>query len=88
MSTIQEILRSAEAGSRQAQEMLGLMYLYGSRLCGDGVAKNVNEALRWLELAANQDSMLARQLLRRSAQETVRGPGATMPDVMRTHATP
>jgi TPR repeat protein len=88
MSTIQEILRAAEAGSRQAQEMLGLMYLYGSRLYGDGVAKNMNEALRWLELAAKQDSMLARQLLRRSAQETVRGQGAAMPDVMRTLSAP
>jgi TPR repeat protein len=45
--------------------MLGLMYLYGSRFCGEGVARDLREAARWLELAAAQGSVLARQLLRR-----------------------
>jgi TPR repeat protein len=65
MNTIGEYRRAAEAGNRPAQEMLGLMYLYGSQLYGEGVDRDVREATHWLELAAAQDSVLARQLLRR-----------------------
>jgi TPR repeat protein len=65
MNTIDEYRRAAEAGNRSAQEMLGLMYLYGSQLYGKGVSRDLREATRWLELAAAQDSVLARQLLRR-----------------------
>lgn len=65
MNTIDEYRRAAEAGNRSAQEMLGLMYLYGSQLYGKGVARDLREAARWLELAAAQESVLARQLLRR-----------------------
>jgi TPR repeat protein len=75
VSAIEEYRRAAEAGSRSAQEMLGLMYLYGSQLYGKGVTKNLREAARWLELAAAQDSVLARQLLRRYVLcRTDRGP--------------
>src|SRR5580698_8206046 len=65
VNTIEEYRRAAEAGNRSAQEMLGLMYLYGSQLYGKGVVRDLHEATRWLELAAAQDSVLARQLLRR-----------------------
>jgi TPR repeat protein len=78
MSTIDEYRRAAEAGNRSAQEMLGLMYLYGSRLYGEGVIRDLREATRWLELAAAQDSVLARQLLRRYVQSsTDRGLGTS-----------
>jgi TPR repeat protein len=76
MNTIDEYRRAAQAGNRSAQEMLGLMYLYGSQLYGEGVVRNLREATRWLELAAAQDSVLARQLLRRYVQSsTDRGLG-------------
>jgi TPR repeat protein len=76
MNTIDEYRRAAEAGNRSAQEMLGLMYLYGSQLYGEGVIRDLREATRWLELAAAQDSVLARQLLRRYVQScTDRGLG-------------
>jgi TPR repeat protein len=74
MNTILEYRRAAQAGNRAAQEMLGLMYLYGSQLYGEGVAKDMAEAEYWLERAAAQDSVLARQLLRRYVlAETNRG---------------
>ena len=67
VNAVQEYRRAAEAGNRPAQEMLGLMYLHGSHLYGEGVAKDLRKAAYWLELAAAQDSVLARQLLRRYA---------------------
>jgi TPR repeat protein len=76
MNTIDEYRRAAQAGNRSAQEMLGLMYLYGSQLYGEGVIRDLREATRWLELAAAQESVLARQLLRRYVQSsTDRGLG-------------
>ncbi len=77
VNTVLEYRRAAKAGNRSAQEMLGLMYLYGSQLCGEGVARDLREATRWLDLAAAQDSVLARQLLRRYVLcRTDRGAGA------------
>ena len=73
VNTIQEYRRTAESGNRAAQEMLGLMYLYGSRFCGEGVARDLPEAARWLELAAAQGSVLARQLLRRYVPAGIAG---------------
>jgi TPR repeat protein len=70
MNTTEEYRRAAEAGNRSAQEMLGLMYLYGSQLYGEGIIRDLREATRWLELAAAQDSVLARQLLRRYVQSS------------------
>ena len=67
MSTMQDYRRTAETGDRPAQEMLGLMYLYGSQLYGEAIGRDFPEAQRWLEMAARQGSMLARQLLRRYA---------------------
>jgi TPR repeat protein len=83
MNTVQEYRRAAETGNRSAQEMLGLMYLYGSQLYGQGVERDVREATRWLELAAAQDSVLAKQLLRRYVQgSTDRGFGMAMPGAL------
>jgi TPR repeat protein len=80
MNTIDEYRRAAETGNRSAQEMLGLMYLYGSQLYGKGVIRDLREATRWLELAAAQDSVLARQLLRRYVHSsTDRGLGTLAP---------
>jgi TPR repeat protein len=77
MNTVLEYRRAAEAGNRSAQEMLGLMYLYGSQLYGEGVARDLSEAARWLECAAGQGSVLAKQLLRRYVMgETDRGMGS------------
>lgn len=74
MNTVLEYRRAAGAGNRSAQEMLGLMYLYGSDLHGEGVPKDISEAGRWLECAAAQGSVLAKQLLRRYVLgETDRG---------------
>jgi TPR repeat protein len=79
VTTIEEYRRAAEAGNRAAQEMLALMYLYGSQLGGEGVARDLREARYWLELAAAQDSVLARQLLRRYIlNRTDRGLGTSM----------
>jgi TPR repeat protein len=79
VNTIQEYRRAAEAGNRAAQEMLALMYLYGSQLAGEGVTRDLREARYWLELAAAQDSVLARQLLRRYIlNRTDRGLGTPM----------
>jgi len=80
MNTIEEYRRAAQTGNRSAQEMLGLMYLYGSQLYGKGVIRDLREAARWLELAAAQDSVLARQLLRRYVHSsTDRGLGTLAP---------
>jgi TPR repeat protein len=80
VTTIQEYRRAAETGNRAAQEMLALMYLYGSQLGGEGVARDLREARYWLELAAAQDSVLARQLLRRYIlNRTDRGLGTSAP---------
>jgi TPR repeat protein len=82
MNTIVEYRRAAAEGNRSAQEMLGLMYVYGSQLYGKGVTRDLREATRWLELAAAQDSVLARQLLRRYVQSsTDRGLGASAPAI-------
>ena len=67
MSTVQDFRRTAETGNRSAQEMLGLIYLYGSQQYGEAMGRDIAEAQRWLEMAARQGSMLARQLLRRYA---------------------
>lgn len=81
VNTFLEYRRAAEAGNRSAQEMLGLMYLYGSQLYGEGVRRDLREATHWLELAAAQDSMLARQLLRRYVlSHTDRGLDSHLPD--------
>jgi TPR repeat protein len=82
VNTIQEYRRAAETGNRAAQEMLALMYLYGSQLDGEGIARDLHEARYWLELAAAQDSVLARQLLRRYIlNRTDRGVGTPMQSV-------
>lgn len=47
--SVQWLKKGAEAGNRTAQLSLGISYLQGS-----GVAKNVREAERWLQLAADQ----------------------------------
>jgi TPR repeat protein len=84
MNTVQEYRRAAENGNRSAQEMLGLMYLYGSQLYGQGVERDVREATRWLELAATQESVLAKQLLRRYVQgSTDRGLHLSMVSINR-----
>lgn len=85
MNTVREYRHAAEAGNRSAQEMLGLMYLYGSQLYGEGVVRDLTEAARWLECAAAQGSMLAKQLLRRYVMgETNRGRGTTRTEAVAT----
>jgi len=89
VNTVQEYRRAAEAGDRAAQEMLGLMYLYGSRLYGNGIKRDTAEAERWLERAAAQGSVLARQLLRRYVQgETNRGLHQALQAAANTDAPP
>jgi TPR repeat protein len=60
---IEEHRRAAEKGNRAAQEILGLMCLYGPQIYGDAVDRDVAEAHRWLWLAAAQGSLVARHLL-------------------------
>ena len=52
-------LRAAEAGSPDAQAMLGWMYEVGR-----GVPKDLGEAVRWFRLAAAQGNTVARDHLK------------------------
>ena len=54
------LVRAAEAGEVTAQSTLGtLVYYYGS----NGTAKNVSQAVKYMQLAAAQDDPLALQML-------------------------
>lgn len=60
-----EYRRAAEAGERSAQEIVGLMYLYGPRLYGTAVDRDVAAAKLWLCRAAAQQSEVARYVVAR-----------------------
>ena len=53
----------AEGGNPRAQEMLGLMHLYGSRLYGAQVPRDLEQARYWLRRAALAGSAVARHAL-------------------------
>jgi TPR repeat protein len=53
------VIRSARAGSPQAQLELGKLYLFGSA----GLPKSLPTALHWLDRAAQQDCREAWQLI-------------------------
>ncbi len=55
-----ELLRpAAESGNVRAQEMLGLMHLYGANLYGDEVPRDLDQARYWLRRAAAAGSAVA-----------------------------
>lgn len=54
--------RLAEAGDTTAMERLGVWHLYGERLLGPG-PWHLDEARRWLALAARRGSSVARHLM-------------------------
>lgn len=60
-----ELLHSpAQGGNPRAQEMLGLMHLYGSRLFGAEVPRDLDQARYWLRRAALAGSAVANHALR------------------------
>lgn len=57
-----QLLRAAEAGSAEAQEIVGWLYLAGDAVDG-GVPRDESQALRWLRHAAETGRAEAQQLL-------------------------
>jgi TPR repeat protein len=57
--------RAAQAGDVRAQEIAGLMCLYGGALYGDAVPRDLDRARRWFAMAAGNGSEVARNLLAR-----------------------
>ena len=57
--------RAGEAGDLRAQEIAGLMHLYGSGLYGAQVPRDEKRAEAWLVRAALQGSEAARAILAR-----------------------
>lgn len=73
----QGLRRLAEAGNGQAMYVLGVMYAYGR-----GVAKNTEEARRWLTHAVEQNVKAAQPLLaklevKQTVDHTAKGRGPT-----------
>lgn len=64
-----EALRLYEAaaakGDLRAQEIAGLMHLYGDAMYGSGVKRDKAQAAKWLRMADEQGSEMARRLLPR-----------------------
>lgn len=57
-----QLLRAAEAGSADTQELVGWLYLAGDAVDG-GVPRDESQALRWLRHAAEAGRAEAQQLL-------------------------
>ncbi|MFN3565112.1 MAG: hypothetical protein ACK4V1_03890 [Burkholderiaceae bacterium] len=65
---------AAQAGDAQAQEIAGLMHLYGEALYGTQIAANRTKAVYWLAQAAGQGRETARYLVdRMAAREAATG---------------
>lgn len=56
---------AAEAGNRDARQILGLMLLNGDALYGAEVPTNREEGLRWLRLAAADGCTISQHVLAR-----------------------
>jgi TPR repeat protein len=67
--------RAAEKGIRSAQEILGLMCVYGPQIYGEVLAPDLAEAYRWLWLAAAQGSLVARHVLHSIDPNSATGDG-------------
>lgn len=63
--------KAAEAGDAQAQEIAGLMHLYGERLYGNQIGANPMKAMHWLRQAAAQGRESARFLVARMTAREV-----------------
>ncbi|MBQ4430406.1 MAG: SEL1-like repeat protein [Synergistaceae bacterium] len=63
---VSRYLETAEQGNADAQYILGLTYEYGLRYNnGDAIPKNLNEARKWYQKAAQQGYRTAQQALKR-----------------------
>lgn len=58
---------AARNGYPQAQRNLGLMYLFGERLYGDGMLRDLAQARQWLQKAAEGRDEVALFVLRMMA---------------------
>jgi TPR repeat protein len=67
-----QLLRAAEAGSAEAQEIVGWLYLAGETVDG-GIARDESQALRWLRHAAEAGRPDAQQRLVALELEALRG---------------
>jgi TPR repeat protein len=70
--SVQLLRLAAEDGNLRAQEMLGLMYLYGPTIYGAQVPRDLDQALHWLQRAASAGSAAAAHVLEPAYEQAAR----------------
>lgn len=65
---LMHFMAAAEQGDRSAQRNLGLMFLYGDRLYGHEVQRNLAQAKRWFQAAAANGCEVSQFMLKVMAQ--------------------